>query len=103
MSVVDDADKELTDPFNGASRSQRLHATLKRAFPGAAVTVVDQSAAHAGHAGARPDGETHFRVEVVWEGFRVMTRVARHQAVNEAVAAEFDRGLHALAIEARPA
>ncbi|MFC0408800.1 BolA family protein [Roseomonas elaeocarpi] len=83
------------------SRERRLGAALAAAFPGATVAVRDDSHLHAGHAGARPGGETHYGVRVVWAGFEGQNRVARQRAVNAAVAAEFTGGLHALAIEAR--
>ena len=83
------------------TRADRLRAALLHAFPGAAVAVRDDSHLHAGHSGARPGGETHYSVQVLWTGFAGQGRVARQRAVNQAVAAEFDAGLHALAIDAR--
>lgn len=97
---MSDADKELTEALKNASRSGRVHAALQQRFPEAALTVRDDSALHAGHAGARPEGETHFHVAVRWAGFAGMTRVARHRAITEALAEEFASGLHALSIEA---
>lgn len=64
----------------------------------AAVEVVDESALHAGHAGARPDGETHYRVEVVSAAFAGLPRVARSREVHAALEAEFTSGLHALSL-----
>ncbi len=61
----------------------------------------DDSALHAGHAGARPGGETHFHVRVVAPKFVGLSRVARTRLVNEALRAEFDTGLHALALTLR--
>ncbi len=83
------------------TRAGRIRAALEAAFAGSAVAVRDDSAAHAGHAGARPAGETHYAVRVVWAGFADQNRVARQRAVNAALAGEFGAGLHALAIEAR--
>ena len=65
------------------------------------LRVVDDSARHAGHAGAQPGGETHYSVLVVAEAFRGMTRVARSRAVHAALAAEFSGGMHALALTLR--
>jgi BolA protein len=81
-----------------STRAHRIHACLGAAFPGAAVTVQDDSHQHAGHAGARPEGETHYSVRVVSAAFAGMTRVARSRAAHAALAAEFDTGLHALAL-----
>jgi stress-induced morphogen len=63
--------------------------------------VVDESARHAGHAGARPGGETHYAVLLVSEAFRGMSRVARSRAVHAALAAEFGTGMHALSLTLR--
>ena len=64
--------------------------------------MVDESHLHKGHAGHRPEGETHFRVRIAAEAFRgVSSRVEAHRLVNAALADEFARGLHALAIEAK--
>jgi BolA protein len=82
-------------------RADRIEAALLAAFPAAEVTVVDDSHRHAGHAGARPGGETHYSVRVVSPAFAGMNRVARSRAVHEALAAEFGTGLHALALTLR--
>ena len=80
---------------------ERITRTLTRAFQPVSLEVVDESDRHKGHAGARPGGETHFRIRITAEAFRGLNRVAMHRAVNEALADEFAAGLHALAIEAR--
>ncbi|MBS0561610.1 MAG: BolA family transcriptional regulator [Proteobacteria bacterium] len=82
----------------GAGRAARIEASLAAAFSPAALSVTDDSARHAGHAGARPGGETHYSVLMVSEAFRGQSRVARSRAVHEALAAEFEGGLHALAL-----
>ena len=64
------------------------------------LTIVDQSHLHAGHSGARPEGETHFRVEIVADVFAGQSRVARQRQVYALLADEFDAGLHALSIRA---
>ena len=73
---------------------------LTQAFAPARLDVVDESHQHAGHAGHRPGGETHFRVTIVAEAFRGKTRIERHRMVNETLAAELGGGVHALAIHA---
>lgn len=80
------------------SRAERIRTTLEAAFAPAEVTVTDDSARHAGHAGARPGGETHYSVAVVSPAFAGQSRVARSRAVHEALAGEFTTGLHALAL-----
>lgn len=59
----------------------------------------DESALHAGHAGAAPGGETHYRIRMTSAAFAGQSRIARHRAVNAALKAEFEAGLHALALE----
>ncbi|MBB5692556.1 BolA family protein [Muricoccus pecuniae] len=86
---------------DNGDRAARLRAALLDAFPGAEVVVRDDSALHAGHAGARPGGQTHYAVRVVAPGFAGMSRVARSRAVHAALAQEFSGGLHALALELR--
>ncbi|WP_149538964.1 BolA/IbaG family iron-sulfur metabolism protein [Siccirubricoccus phaeus] len=80
------------------SRAERLAAALEAAFPPAEVRVADDSARHAGHAGAAPGGETHFSVLVVSPAFAGMSRLARSRAAHAALAAEFGGGLHALSL-----
>ncbi len=74
---------------------------LTAAFAPAGLEVVDESQRHAGHAGSRPGGETHYRVYIVSEAFRGKSRIERHRMVNAALAAELAGGVHALAIHAR--
>jgi BolA protein len=73
---------------------------LTEAFAPARLDVIDESHQHAGHAGARPGGETHFRVDIVSDAFRGKSRVARHRMVNETLSGELAGGVHALAIRA---
>ena len=65
------------------------------------LAVTDESGLHAGHAGASPEGETHFRLDIVSAAFEGRSRIERHRLVNEALADAFSRGLHALALRAR--
>lgn len=83
------------------SRMERLEAVLAQRFSPAELRVTDDSARHAGHAGARPGGETHYSVLLVSELFRGQNRVARARAVHAALEAEFGGGLHALALTLR--
>ncbi|WP_421955219.1 BolA family protein [Polaromonas sp.] len=64
------------------------------------LEVLDESAAHAGHAGANAEGfGTHFRIRVASPAFTGKSRVARHRLVYDALQNFIDQGLHALAIE----
>jgi BolA protein len=59
----------------------------------------DESSRHAGHAGARPGGETHYRLRIVSDAFTGLSRVARQRLVYDALREEFDTGLHALSLD----
>jgi BolA protein len=78
---------------------QTISAKLKHSFAPQSLEVIDESAQHAGHAGARPDGESHFRVVIVSEAFRGKSRVEQHRMVNAALAEELKERVHALAIQ----
>ncbi|MBR0673602.1 BolA family protein [Neoroseomonas soli] len=80
------------------TRADRIRTALEAAFAPAEVAVTDDSTRHIGHAGARPEGETHYSVAVVSPAFAGQSRVARSRAVHEALAAEFTTGMHALAL-----
>ncbi|UPY37057.1 BolA family protein [Sediminicoccus sp. KRV36] len=83
------------------NRADRIRAALTAGFAPLRLEVADDSASHAGHAGAAPGGETHYSVVLVSEAFTGMNRVARSRAVHAAVDAEFATGLHALALTLR--
>ncbi|HEY6822397.1 MAG TPA: BolA family protein [Burkholderiales bacterium] len=66
-----------------------------------ALDVVDESAQHAGHAGAQPGGETHWRVSIVSPRFAGQPVVARHRMIYQALGELIQNPIHALAITAR--
>ncbi len=76
----------------------RIEEKLERLFGPESLRVVDESHLHAGHAGHRPEGETHFRVYMVAAAFAGKSRVERHRMVNEALADELAGPVHALAV-----
>jgi BolA family transcriptional regulator, general stress-responsive regulator len=73
---------------------------LTKAFAPESLSVVDESHQHAGHAGAREGGETHYRVHIVSHAFRGKSRIDRHRMINTTLADELGGGVHALAIHA---
>ena len=80
--------------------AEALHQRLGELLSPTLLEVLDESAAHAGHAGADDSGYgTHFRVRIASPMFAGCTRVARHRLVYDALQDFVDRGLHALAIE----
>jgi BolA family transcriptional regulator, general stress-responsive regulator len=72
---------------------------LEQAFQGARVAVADDSARHAGHAGAQ-GGAGHFLVRVESQAFTGRSRLERHRLVYKALADMLPREIHALNIEA---
>ncbi len=80
--------------------AQALQQRLAELLAPTQLEVIDESAAHAGHAGADGSGfGTHFRVRIASPLFTGRTRVARHRLVYDALHDFIERGLHALAIE----
>lgn len=87
-------------------RAIRVRDVLTQAFAPLKMDIQDESHRHAHHvamvrgpeAGA---SETHFRILLVSAAFDGVGRVARHRMVNDALKAEFDTGLHALALTLR--
>ena len=84
------------------SARDHIAAKLSEIFAPTFLDVIDESDQHAGHSGARPGGETHFRVRIATRHFDGLSRVAQHRAVNSALDAELKGGVHALAIEVLP-
>jgi BolA protein len=82
-----------------SERKARIEAALQAAFQPTELAVYDESAMHAGHAGAAPGGETHYQVVMRAASFLGQTRLARSRAVHAALAGEFASGLHALALK----
>ena len=80
---------------DAAEIESELRATLQPL----ALEVQDDSHLHAGHAGAR-EGR-HFSVRVVSERFNGLSRLARHRLVYDSLNLLMQRGIHALAIDAR--
>ena len=80
-----------------------LHAAMTQALTDrlepVSMELEDDSAAHAGHAGAREGA--HFNLRIVSARFAGLPRVARHRLVYDALRPWMAEGVHALAIDAR--
>ena len=84
----------------GLPHASELQARLTERLAPDLLEVIDESAAHAGHAGAGDAGYgTHFRVRIAAPDFAGQSRVAQHRLVYDALHDFLQRGLHALAIE----
>lgn len=81
--------------------AHRIRAKLTAALNPISLDVVDESHRHAGHAGARPGGETHFRVEIVTAAFQGKSRLERQRLVYTALKEEMSEQIHALSLVTR--
>lgn len=81
--------------------SDRMEEALVAEFSPSVLSIIDDSAKHAGHVGARAGGESHFRVLIVSAAFVGKSQVARHRMVYAVLKPMFDAGLHALQIDAK--
>ncbi len=79
---------------------EKITEKITKALEPTQISVEDESHLHAGHAGARPGGQTHFRITVVSARFTDLSLVKRHRLINEALAEELQGPIHALAIKA---
>ena len=82
------------------TRSDRIQRSLSETFDPEVLDVIDDSHKHAGHAGASPEGETHYTVIIKAKAFAGQSRVAMQRAVLDTLKPEFESGLHALSIKA---
>lgn len=84
------------------AEAMRVH--LAEALHPTELEVIDESHAHAGHAGADGTGfGTHFRIRIASPAFTGLGRVAQHRLVYDALRGFIARGVHAIAIESKPA
>ncbi|MEJ0039812.1 MAG: BolA family protein [Gammaproteobacteria bacterium] len=82
-----------------AERVSRIRAALEKELAPTRLDVIDDSAKHAGHAGAREGG--HFRVRLTAAAFRGKSAIQRHRIVFAAVSDLMKTDIHALNIDAR--
>lgn len=82
---------------------ERIADVLSKALEPQSLDVIDESHLHKGHHGARPGGETHYRVRIAARAFQGKSRIEMHRAINALLADELAAGVHALAIEAKAA
>jgi BolA protein len=80
------------------SIAKQIEDKLNSSLAPVSLTVVDESAQHAGHAGARPGGESHFNVTIIASAFEGQSRVARQRTVYGILAKEMAGPVHALSL-----
>lgn len=78
--------------------AERMRGKLSKALSPDRLDIADDSHRHAGHSGARPDGETHFTVTIVSASFAGKSRIDRQRLVYDIVAEELRERVHALAL-----
>lgn len=81
--------------------AHRIREKLQAALNPIKLEIEDESTRHAGHAGARAGGETHFRVEVVAAVFDGKSRLERQRLVYAALKEEMAQQIHALSLVTR--
>ncbi|MEW6017235.1 MAG: BolA family protein [Pseudomonadota bacterium] len=79
---------------------EAIHSKLTEAFAPTRLEIEDESSRHAGHAGARPGGESHFNVLIEAEAFAGAAKIARQRMVYRALADELAGPVHALSVKA---
>ena len=80
------------------SVAETIRTKLTDRFAPTRLVILDESHRHAGHAGAGPEGETHFAVTIVTPAFAGLNRVARQRLVYETLADELATRVHALSL-----
>ena len=80
------------------SVAETIREKLTARFAPTRLAVIDESHRHAGHAGARPEGETHFAVTITSAAFARLNRVARQRLVYDVLKQELASRVHALSL-----
>ena len=80
------------------SVAEMMRHKLTERFAPIRLDILDESQGHTGHAGARPEGETHFAVTIVAAAFAGINRVARQRLVYGILADELASRVHALSL-----
>ena len=83
------------------SVAETIEQKLRDGLQPTSLEVIDDSHHHAGHAGARPGGETHFTVIITAAAFDGLNRVAQQRLVHKILAEELAGPVHALQIQAK--
>ena len=81
--------------------AQAIETKLSEELRPERLEIEDESARHHGHAGARPEGESHFRVTIVSATFEGMSRLERQRLVYRLLAEEMKTDIHALSLTTR--
>jgi BolA protein len=96
-NVLLDIDAKRAEAFL-MTMADAMREKLATVFAPVSLDVVDESARHEGHSGARPGGETHFHVRIVSTAFEGLSRIERQRRVYAALADELKSRVHALSL-----
>ncbi len=91
--------RDMATESEGGRVQAAIRRKLSEALAPSRLDIVDDSARHAGHVGARPEGESHFIVEIASAQFAGLSRVARQRLVHKVLAEELRTDVHALALK----
>lgn len=80
---------------------ENIRQKIEEALAPTDLEIVDESHLHAGHTGARPEGETHFRISVVSRLFEGKSRVARQRLIYDVLKDELAGPVHALSLSTK--
>lgn len=80
-------------------RAARIKEKLQKEFSPNRLEIINESQRHRGHGGDDGSGESHFRIKIGSAIFANLSRIESHRLINDSLANEFQKGLHALAIE----
>jgi BolA protein len=80
------------------SVAETIRDKLTERFAPTRLDIIDESHRHAGHAGARPEGETHFAVTITSAAFAGLSRISRQRLVYETLKHELASSVHALSL-----
>jgi BolA family transcriptional regulator, general stress-responsive regulator len=83
------------------SVAENIKTKLTAKLEPAQLEIIDESHLHAGHAGAREGGESHFRVNIVAEAFNDLNRIARQRMIYEILAEDLAGPIHALTLSTK--
>lgn len=83
-----------------SNRIEKIRSALQQALAPLQLDIIDDSAAHAGHAGAIQSGGGHFSAYIVSDAFAGKSLVQRHQMVYQALGELMRTDIHALMIKA---
>jgi BolA protein len=89
----------MDKPVTETPIARAIETKLRQALDPTRLAVIDESGLHAGHAGARAGGESHFRVEIESASFAGLSRVERQRRVHALLAAELAGPVHALSLK----